>query len=307
MGKKSLREAVEFLIAKPGYLKKGNEYLALYLETSKKNVSKAKKLTKKHILSLEEDNILVKSENKAFKRLFFDIETSYNKVASFRIGETRIDYTAILEEKAVICICYKWEDDPQIHSLEWNKGDDKQMLIDFMKILESADQIVGHNSDNFDIKWLRGRCLYHRIPMFPDFNTVDTLKLSRTMNLNSRRLDYLGRYLKLGHKLETGGLDLWIDIVERNNPDSMNLMVRYCKQDVNLLQKVYTELQPYCKPKTHIGVHIGNGKHTCPNCGSDHSRSKGRVISALGTIKHRRACSDCGQNYYISDSLYKKL
>jgi len=81
-----------------------------------------------------------------FKRLFFDIETSYNIVSSWNVGyELNISPDNIIKERAIICICYKWEDESKIHELHWDKGDDKQMLIKYSNIINGADEIIGHN------------------------------------------------------------------------------------------------------------------------------------------------------------------
>ena len=90
-----------------------------------------------------------------FKRLFFDIETSPNIMFAWTAGyKLNLPPDNIIKERAIMCICYKWEGDKQVHSLEWKKGDDKKLLTDFMKIMNKADEIIGHNSDNFDIKWV---------------------------------------------------------------------------------------------------------------------------------------------------------
>ena len=153
-----------------------------------------------------------------FRRLFFDIETSPNVVFSWNVGyDVRIDYQNILKERAIICICYKFEGESKVHHLTWNKGDDKKMLQKFASIISTADEVVGHNSDKFDIKWVRTRCLYHGISMTHDIKSIDTLKSSRgKFRFNSNKLDYIGKYLGVGKKMETGGFDLWKDIILKN-------------------------------------------------------------------------------------------
>ncbi len=256
--------------------------------------------TKSDMKLLLDSEKAVKSKKKVFKRLFFDIETSYNTVASFSIGyNLSLNYQNILKERAIICICYKYAGESKVHSLKWDDGDDEQMLAEFIKVLDDADEIIGHNSDKFDIKWLRTRCLYHRIPMFPTYQSVDTLKLAREFNLNSKRLDYIGQFLGVGKKMETGGLDLWKNIVERNDPKAMDLMVKYCKQDVNLLEKVFNEINPYSKSKTHVGMILGGDKCSCPNCGGDRSINRGFRYLASGTKRRVMRCMDCGKGYTL--------
>jgi len=93
------------------------------------------------------------------KRLFFDIEVSPNIGLFWQSGyKLNIGHDSIIKERAIICICYKWENQKTVHSLKWDeKQNDKQILKQFIKIIDSADEVVGHNGDNFDIKWIRTR------------------------------------------------------------------------------------------------------------------------------------------------------
>lgn len=249
------------------------------------------------------------TKTKEFKRLFFDIETSPNVVYSWNIGhKLNISHDSIIKERAIICICYKWEGEKTVNYLTWNKGDDKTMLVKFAKIMNSADDIVGHNGDNFDVKWVRGRCLYHGIPLIPDFKTIDTLKLSRKQfRLNSNKLDYIAKYLGLGGKIKHGGFDMWREIMEHNDPKAMIKMVDYCKKDVTLLEQVYNKLRPYILATTHVGILKDKDACTCPNCASNHVISNGRRITASGTIKKRLHCQDCGQYFSVNNNTYDKL
>ena len=142
---------------------------------------------------------------KKIKRLFFDIETSPIIAYTWRVGwKLNIHTDNIIEDWKVICISYKWEDENVVRNLTWDKNqDDKQMLIDFIKIANEADEIIAHNGDRFDIKKIRTRCIYHRIPMFPKYRTLDTLKKAKSgFNFNSNRLDYIAKFLGVGAKLK---------------------------------------------------------------------------------------------------------
>ncbi|MFO0004689.1 MAG: hypothetical protein ACK559_26520, partial [bacterium] len=91
------------------------------------------------------------------KRLFFDIETSPNLGLFWEAGfKKNIDYSNIIKERAIICICWKWEDDKEIGSVHWdNKQCDKSLLQKFIKVANEADELVGHNGDRFDLAWIR--------------------------------------------------------------------------------------------------------------------------------------------------------
>ena len=149
------------------------------------------------------------------RRLFFDIETSPNIGLFWEAGyKKNIDYSNIIQERAIICICYKWEDEKEVYSLQWDsKQNDKTMLTKFIEVANLATEMVGHNGDKFDLAWIRTRCLFHHIPMFPKYLTIDTLKVARQkFRFNSNRLNYIADFLGLGQKIKTE-YSLWKDIL----------------------------------------------------------------------------------------------
>ncbi len=120
------------------------------------NVLKRAELTKK------------KSE---IKRLFFDIETSYYVVPTFQFWKVNINTDNILRDKKIICICYKWQYEDEVHTLVWDsKQDDSKLIKDFIQVIKHADEIVAHNGDKFDMKELRTRALLTGNLMFPVSN-----------------------------------------------------------------------------------------------------------------------------------------
>ena len=112
------------------------------------------------------------------KRLYFDLECSPNIGLFWSAGyKQKIDYSNIIKERAIICICYKWEDEKQVHSLSWDKNQsDKKLLQEFIKVANEADELVGHNGDKFDLPWIRTRCLYHRVDCNPFQTNVGVLR-----------------------------------------------------------------------------------------------------------------------------------
>ncbi len=263
-----------FLLTKRGYIKKAPLKVAKALWLSQPNhkqkgfeevikevalireVQKVLRTATTFIASKEEEDMLdiydkiMQQKDRPKKKLFFDIEVSPDIVLSWGIGrKVSISHESIIQERAIICICWKWEGDDKVYSLKWNKGCDKEMIQKFAKIADSADELIAQNGDNFDIKWLRTRCIYHNIPISPKFNSIDTLKMARQgFRFNANRLDYMGRFLGYGGKVETN-YDMWKDILLKNDAKQMNLMVDYCKEDVILLEKVYNRLQEYCPVK----------------------------------------------------------
>lgn len=248
---------------------------------------------------------LRKTQSK-IKRLFFDIETSPNIVYSWRIGyNLNITHDNIIDERKIICISYKWETEDKIHTLTWDKNKcDKQMLSDFLKVANTADELIAHNGDRFDIKWIRTRCIYHRLRMFPNYKTLDTLKKAKSgFNFNSNRLDYIAQFLGVGAKVKHSGFDMWIKVMQ-GCKDAMKEMVHYCEGDIIVLEDVYLTMQPYIKQNTHNGVLNNNLKYSCPCCGSEEIELVKNNVTAMGTIKRLIDCLSCGHNYEISNSSY---
>jgi DNA polymerase elongation subunit (family B) len=237
------------------------------------------------------------------KRLYFDIEVSANVGLFWQSGfKLNIGTENIIKERAIICICYKWEEDKDVYYLHWDKKQcDKKLLQDFIKIANEADELVGHNGDKFDLSWIRTRCLFHRIDMFPTYVTIDTLKVARSkFRFNSNRLDYIGKFLGLGQKIHTD-FNLWKDIMLNNDKTALNKMIDYCIQDVVLLEKVHKELLLHIPAKTHYGVIFGAYKGSCPECGSDDLVRNNKRVTASGVVKIQMRCNTCGKFHTKTD------
>ena len=244
------------------------------------------------------------------KRLFFDIETSFNIGFFWRAGwKQTIMPENIIRERAIICISWKWEGEDEVHHLTWDKNQcDKKMLKKFMKVMAIADESVAHNGDRFDIKWLRTRCLKHRLHAFPVYNTIDTLKMAKSgFTFNSNKLDYIAKFLEVGEKMETGGIDLWKAIVLDKDPEALDKMVEYCDQDVIVLEAVYNELKNYVRHKTNYATMAGGETYECPECGSADVKLRKSYSTAMGTMKRNLTCKKCDKNYVVSNRTYMKL
>lgn len=240
------------------------------------------------------------------KKLFFDIETSPNIGSFWSAGYKKdIPYENIIKERAIICICYKWEGEKQVYSLTWDKNqDDKSLLKEFIKVANTADELIGHNGDSFDLPWIRTRCLYHGVPMFPKYSTLDTLKKARYyFNFNSNTLNYIANYLNLGGKKQTS-LDLWKRIFLHKDDKALDYMVKYCKQDVILLEKVYAKFAPYIDSSVHHGVANGKNKCSCPHCASTNTSISKIRYTSLGSKKIQLQCKDCSKYNTVSESTY---
>ncbi len=227
------------------------------------------------------------------KRLFYDLETSPNVVLAFRAGyDLNIEHNAIISERKIICVGYKWEGDARTHILRWDADcDDRSLLVDFLKIASEADELVAHFGDRFDLPWVRTRCLIHGLEPLPFFKTIDTKAwASKNFYFNSNRLDYLGKVLGFGGK-DKMEFDDWKEIVLNTSKFHMDKMCRYCAKDVIRLEQVFSKLKCCVKPKTHAGVFAGGEKWSCAHCGSENVAVSKRRVTANGTVQYQMKCN----------------
>lgn len=269
------------------------------------------------------------------RRLFYDIETTPNIGTFWRAGYGQtITHDQILFEREIICISYKWEDDDECHTIDWRDGQE-HMIKKFITVLNQSNEAVAHNGDRFDIRWVRGMALQYNIPMSPTTKTIDTLKIARKyFELNSKRLDYLGKLLLGEGKIHTD-YDMWKDLklqhtlnalfgeylekltdqkiykalegLRRKADQHLNDMIDYCEEDVRLLERVFKKLWNYSNNYTHYGVLNGGQKYTCPECGSIHMKLSKTRVTAKGTVQRQMVCNSCGKFHTISDKAWQDL
>tara|TARA_R110000782_G_scaffold150690_2_gene243415 strand:+ start:2912 stop:3814 length:903 start_codon:yes stop_codon:yes gene_type:complete len=255
----------------------------------------------------QQENLKELRKHKKIKRLFFDIETSPMVVYSWRTGwKINIHTDNIIQDWKIICISYKWEGSDKVQTLKWDKNKcDKKLLQEFIKIANLSDEMVAHNGDRFDIKKIRTRCIFHRIPTFPKYRTLDTLKKAKSgFNFNSNRLDYIAKFLGVGAKLKHEGFPMWVKCMQ-GDKQALKDMTEYCEMDIIVLEDVYNALEPYILNNTHAGTLQGGFKHECPTCGGEDAVLLKNAFTAKGTIKRVMECDTCEYVYEISNADYR--
>lgn len=303
-----LEEIKEFLRNKKGYLKEGGKRLRDVLRKQGFSTTITKCKQALYEVRQEEKELNKKIEKGEAKVLIYDIETSPNIGWFWSAGfKKNISHNQIIKERAIICVSYKWLGESQVYNLTWdNDQNDKFLIEQFVEVLNEADLIVAHNGDNFDLKWIKTRALYHRIPMLPKYNQFDTLKLAKAkLYLNSNKLDYISKFLGHEGKIKTD-IDLWLDIIFKKDKIALNQMLEYCDEDVRQLENVYNELKYLDNPKLHLGVLNGETKQTSPITGSVNIKHIKVVTTNRGTIKHIMQDKDTNRYFEMSDTNYKK-
>lgn len=232
--------------------------------------------------------------NKPLRILIFDIESAPN--VSYTWGKWEQNVVQFKKEWYMLCFAYKWLGEKKIHVVSLRQFQrykrDPENDIEVIKALHAlfneADVIVAHNGNSFDIKMAQTKFMMHKLPVPKPFKTVDTkLVAKRYGRFMSNSLDDLGNNLGLGRKVKHPGFDMWLGCMA-GDTKSWEMMERYNKQDVNLLEQVYLELRGYMSnhPKSYTG-------QSCDVCESGNIIYRGYMQTKRGT-SHRYQCKDCG-------------
>jgi len=252
----------------------------------------------------------IKAKKIPIRRLFFDIETSYYELLihawQLKNFQRYFSWKDIVKEKEIICISYKWQYEDKVHTLDWSNGE-KEMLKAFIKIMGEADEVVGHNGNKFDIRFIRARCLFHGVLMFPNYRSLDTLTKSRSGFLfASNALDYLGRFTGVGGKMKHEGMELW-DKTIAGDTEALDKMKRYCERDVIMLEDYYFVISPFITHNNNFAVLTGKPRWMCPECASNNVTMFRTYTTPMGIIRREMKCNDCKKQYKISNKAYMEM
>lgn len=231
------------------------------------------------------------------KIILFDIETSPLLGYAFGLYEQNILHVerdsfmmsfAYKELGVDGVVCKSLRDYPLYKRDKYN---DKALVKELHEVLESADILIAHNGDSFDIKVANSRFIMNGLSPVSDKISIDTLKEARKkFRFASNKLTDLAQYAGIGQKLETGK-GLWIDCIH-GKKEAWEKMEEYNIQDVKLLEGIYLWLRPWMKKHPNMNVIAGTATK-CPKCLSNRLMKYGRRYKD-GGIFQRYKCNDCG-------------
>lgn len=237
------------------------------------------------------------------KILIADIETSMMLAYTFGTFKQNIALDAIVQDWNILSFAAKWAgDSPTLYQslrTQRNPTNDFKLCKSLHRLLCEADVVVAHNGKKFDMKKIRARMAWNRMPPIPDVRVIDTLLESRKQfGFTSQKLIYLSD--KFGpdgmRKNEHGkfpGVKLWVEC-QSGNQEAWNEMEAYNIPDVLALEGVWEELRPWYQGAQNLAVfHESHDGHTCPNCGSHDVNHKGYRHTQVGVYKRYR-CNSCG-------------
>ena len=235
--------------------------------------------------------------NGGAKILLFDIETTPLEVYVWSlIGNKYIQPNNIIKDWNVVSWSAKWLYDSKVMSdvqtpTEAVARDDARIIDSVWALMDSADVVIAHNGDRFDIKKLNTR--FHINGLLPPspYQSIDTLKVvKKSFAFSSNKLDYLSKLMTNRGKLETN-FKLWTDCLH-GDETALLKMLTYNEEDVRILEEVYVELRPWVKSHPNVGMY--SDSKCCPTCGSDDLKPNGGYYTTVSNQYLSFSCKGCG-------------
>lgn len=241
-------------------------------------------------------------------------------VSTFRLFKANIRQESIIENTSIFCASWRMVDqygepkspvrsvtildDPK--RFNRNIYDDEHVVRKLKDALETADVYLFQNGRSFDIKHFNTRALKHGLKPVANKQSIDTLVQARkNFRLDSNKLDFMGRFLEQGEKMDTGGMELWDNIIQSKYPPvgkgpdkdltirSIKYAEKYCRQDVNLLIKVYKRIKQHIQ-LPNFALYLG--KIGCNHCGGQHYKFYQWRYNSV-TKKARYWCLSCDKPF----------
>ena len=248
------------------------------------------------------------------KILLFDIENAPNTAYIWGLWQEVISQDMLDQNWFMLCWAAKWLGNKEIYSsalvdfpknYKRDKEDDKLILQKLWQLLDEADIVIAHNGKKFDVRKANARFIMNNMPPPSPFKVVDTLQEARKyFFFTSNKLNDLGKYLGVGQKVETGGFKLWKQCMD-GDLKAWDKMVKYCKNDIILLEKIYLKLRPYMETHPNINLYSHDIDNKCPKCGSDKIKKEGFSYTSVSKYQ-RYSCRSCGGWFRDRTNLLRK-
>lgn len=224
--------------------------------------------------------------------LSLDIETSPVVAHAWALFKQNIAINQIIEPPRTMCFAAKWMDRSLVHFYSEFADGRENMVKAAHDLLDEADIVMHYNGDRFDLPRLNTEFIMAGLTPPAPYKSIDLYKVIRScFGFQSNKLAYVTEQLGIGTKVKHEGHELWIKCLA-GDPKAWQMMRRYNKQDVRILEELYEKLRPWIKSHPHIGLYSGQ-EDVCPNCGSLDQERRGYALTGQGKFQRLR-CKKCG-------------
>ena len=193
-----------------------------------------------------------------------------------------------------ICFGYRWGVKGRIEfAAEWHPGGRGAYLAKAQELLEEADILSGHNSQEFDHKHLAGDLFLEKGVALPKIKHIDTLKLARqNANWEANHLATLTTRLGIPSKNDKYRIEVAMAAVN-GDVKAQKRIERYCRGDVRASSGMLEKFLPLS------GVNLGlyeedPTRPICTACGSKKIQRRG--VAVKQALRYPRwMCTSCGK------------
>jgi len=234
--------------------------------------------------------------------LILDIETAPMIGYIWGTYKQNVSPSQLIEGPCMISWAAKWLFDSTVKSDilthdEAINRDDSRITLSAWQWINKADIIIAHNGDKFDLPFLNSRFVVHGCKPPQPYQTIDTLKVAKAnrwgFRFSSNKLDSICLDLGIPRKLHTD-FSLWSRSLN-GEQDALDDMIKYNRNDVQILEEVYVKLRPFIKSHPNVGLYAESVGSSCGNCGSVNIEfDEGQFyFTTVGKYSSGR-CTDCG-------------
>lgn len=225
------------------------------------------------------------------KLLFWDCETSANKVWTFPTYKAFIAPGQVIEPMRVICWAAKRRKPGKIQFMSEFHDNPKAMIKGIHALLSDADAVVTYNGVSFDNKMVAAEFAKAGLPPVPPTKQIDLYRVvKKHFRLPSYKLEYVAQFFGIGEKVKHQGFDLWKQCAA-GDAKAWATMKRYNCVDTRLLEALYEKLLPYIH--SHPSHGVLKQSPVCVNCGSRNLQKRGKHVTKTGVFQ-RLSCQSCG-------------
>lgn len=225
-----------------------------------------------------------------------DIETRPARVWTWALFNQNISVDQIDRPTSLLCFAAKWYGAPEMmfHKSVRDEGRDfDRMVRAAHKLLCDADAVCHYNGVSFDVPRLNQEFLRLGLTPPPAHTPIDLKKVVMSkFSFVSSKLAFIGPELKIGAKVAHEGWELWLKCMQ-GEPNAWAKMERYNRQDVALLERLYTKVLPWIDGHPNMNLFEADERDVCPNCASDKLQRRG-YHRTVTQVYVRYQCSDCG-------------
>lgn len=225
--------------------------------------------------------------------LTLDIETSPAIVMAWGLFDQNIGINQIVEPSRVICFAAKWHDRKATEFYSEHHQSRAEMVKAAWRLLDECDVLVTYNGPSFDVKHLQREFYLAGLGPPSPWVDVDLLAVNRRrFKFLSNKLGYVTDAVGLPTKMETGGMQLWTDVLAGDGK-AWAKMRSYCKRDVVVTEMLYDRMAAEGWIK---GPHLGQwtrDRECCPTCGGVDLDLIGLVYGKT-TAYPKLHCQGCG-------------